>query len=449
MDLEAVGGAALLGHAAGDLGRAVRRAVVDEDDPLDGAEKRRQDPGQRVGLVLGADDCGEARRRRPLRPAPDDVEVVWFSRFVSTGEFACPTLARGAVARAARSRDWTRRRDAVKLPDAVVLFDRVSQDRAAAERPPRSIPLCVRVRRGGLRRRSRSARSPPHTGEQDVRGLVVVTAGRKRQRRAVLAPRLRRPDGRGRRARDRSASVSSSCSIRPTWSSGSCVGRSCWTAQWTSSTSPPGERRRRSGGNPRRSRAGCSGRRGNHGSSPNIVDEARLAQEELGLPGRPEARRRVPHDGEAKPAVSSSNSLALLALVVGETVPASAQRLMSWMVRDGETSGSVECAKRSMESRPARRGASRGVQPDLGTGRKRTRSSARTIVLCSTWLGKPLLGSATSAGLRRSILSVTLTSRGCRRRSLCKPPVPTGEGAWPSCQAPLDNLPIRATDGHL
>ena len=61
--LEALGGAALLCHAARDLGRAVRRAVVDEHDPLDGAEERRQDPGQRVGLVLRADDGGEARRR--------------------------------------------------------------------------------------------------------------------------------------------------------------------------------------------------------------------------------------------------------------------------------------------------------------------------------------------------------------------------------------------------
>jgi hypothetical protein len=37
VDLEALGGAALIRHAARDLGSAVRRAVVDEHDPLDGA----------------------------------------------------------------------------------------------------------------------------------------------------------------------------------------------------------------------------------------------------------------------------------------------------------------------------------------------------------------------------------------------------------------------------
>ncbi len=117
----------------------------------------------------------------------------------------------------------------------------------------------------------------------------------------------------------RSASVSSSFSSRPTCSIGRRSRSSLWIAQWTSTASPAATaaaKRRKSS----TMSSGCSGMRGNHGSSPEHLEEARLAEEELRLPTRPEPRRRVSYDREPEPTLLGEDPLALLALVVGEPI---------------------------------------------------------------------------------------------------------------------------------
>src|SRR5262245_9356358 len=59
---------------------------------------------------------------------------------------------------------------------------------------------------------------------------------------------------------------------------------------------------------------------------------------------------------------------------------------MSWTVRAGDTSGSIECRKVS-DGIPARSERSQRVEvhPPFGTGRKRILSSGRTTVRSSTW----------------------------------------------------------------
>src|SRR6187551_1817386 len=75
-----------------------------------------------------------------------------------------------------------------------------------------------------------------------------------------------------------------------------------------------------------------------------------------------------------------------------------------------------------------------------------TRCSARTIVLCSMWLGKRSSGSATSAEASgASSLSVTLTSAGSGDAVYAsRPGRPWGTRLFEPAPVPLDNLPTRA-----
>ena len=193
-----------------------------------------------------------------------------------------------------------------------------SSSAAAGAAARRLLPLAGRVAGGpagvvpvGARSRARSGRAAPARRR-------VVGARRQRQRRsgsrALLGAASASP---ATCARSR-ASVSPSRSTRPTWSAG---------AGDSARAGPPSARPRAS---PRPSAAtkraevldelaGSLGQPREPGSSPNSLDEARLAQQQLGLPGRPQARRRVAHEREAQPAVLAQDALALLALVVARS----------------------------------------------------------------------------------------------------------------------------------
>ena len=117
----------------------------------------------------------------------------------------------------------------------------------------------------------------------------------------------------------RSASVSSSFSSRPTCSIGRRSRSSLWIAQWTSTAS----RGRHRGGKAAEVLDHVLGLLGDAREPrllPEHVEEARLTEEELRLPARPEARRRVSYDREPEPTLLGEDPLALLALVVGEPI---------------------------------------------------------------------------------------------------------------------------------
>ena len=157
-------------------------------------------------------------------------------------------------------------RHAVKLTDPVVLLNGVSQDGQERSDLRARFPLSVRVRRGGPRVVAVVLEVIRIAGAQDRSGLVVVGKGRKRQRDAVLAPRGRPEVAADVLGQEREGLVEPL--DPPDVAEGQLLREVVWTAEWTSSTSPPGRafmNRRKSS----TTSSGSSGRRENHGFSPN------------------------------------------------------------------------------------------------------------------------------------------------------------------------------------
>ena len=190
---------------------------------------------------------------------------------------------------------------------------------------------------------------------------------RQRQRAGVLARRLPGHSRPGRRARAARASVSAIRSTRPTCVSGSGPASSCWTHQCTSSASPSG-----SAATKRAEVLDDAGRRRGHAREPRAVaervDEARLAQQELGLPRRPQPPARVADDEKRSQSGSAHQPLLARRPRSGRAGAPAPRR--SCRGRSGPTTapGSVDCAKRlRRRSRPARLSShSRLVQPAFG-----------------------------------------------------------------------------------
>ncbi len=337
--LEPPGRAALLGHAPGDLRRTVGRAVVDQDDAVDGTEERRQDPRQRVGLVLRADDRREPRGGLRLRPGPDDVEIRVVLEVRQHRGARMPVLPR------LRPLDLPLEvldpaRHAVELADPRVLLDGVPED--GKKRRDLSAP---RLRSAGAGRGRiclvtvvlEVLRVP---AEEDRASRVVIGEGRERKGNAVLAAR-----GRG----DLAAEV---------------LGQEC--EGLVELLDPPDVVQRQllleialhrpvdilglaagKGGHEAAEvldhLEGLVGQAGEPRLLAEARDEARLPQEDLGLPGRPEPRARVTDDREAKPAVFLQDARSRVSLVVDE---AEAFRPQAHVV-DGE--GGRHLGKRRVE----------------------------------------------------------------------------------------------------
>ena len=122
-------------------------------------------------------------------------------------------------------------------------------------------------------------------------------------------------------------------------------------------------------------------RRPRHAREPRrvaeVVDEARLAQQQLRLPARPQPRRRVAHEREAQPAVLGEQPLALGSRRSGSAAARRARAFMSCTVSAGETSGERR-ARRSARggarrARPA--STARWCSAAFGIGRNSTRCS--------------------------------------------------------------------------
>ena len=281
------------GRLARHRRRAVRRPVVDQHDAIDRAQQRRQRPGQCPRLVLHAHDRGHARARRVLRPAPAHVEVRVTLEVGDGGGVAGARPAGGpglelrlggvhALGATLGER--------VELPDAQVLVDRAAQQRQDRLGP--ALPVGARARLGRhvvvAVARQVGAVAAPHDGG----GRVVVRAGRQRQRAGVPSRRRRGGDaGVGVQQRDR-------------------------VRQPLGATDVP-ERQLRDevvldrpvdvlgvAGAERRDEAAevldDAGRRLRDAREPRLLaverHEARLAEQQLGQPARPQALPGVAHD---------------------------------------------------------------------------------------------------------------------------------------------------------
>ena len=412
-------------------------------------EEGRQDPGQRVGLVLRPDDGGEARGRVGLRPAPDDVEVGVVLEFVRIGEFGVPDLARGAVLEPLLQ-ELHAACDLVELPDAGVLVDRVLDDREQ-----RRYALAPLLHAGGV------AAEPPLVAValevlrvvavQRRRSLLVVRGGGQRDRRAVLLALLAPASWPRRRARASSASVSSSFSSRPT-----CVDRQ--PVEEVALDRPvdvdglAGRHRRDEAAEVLDHVLGLLGDAREPRLFAEHVEEARLTEQELGLPADQRRGDGFRTTEKRNQPSSVEDPLALLALVVGEPMPGP-QRLMSWMVRDVETprehrvledvrGEAGQLGEDPADGRPSGLGNREVEHALLGED---DRPLLDVVGEALFWLGDERRASGASSR------SVTLTSRGFRRRSLRKPTRTTWEKA-PGRALPkflVDNLPSRAANGHL
>ena len=211
-----------------------------------------------------------------------------------------PDLARGAVLEPLLQ-ELHAPRDLVELPDAGVLVDRVLDDREQ-----RSDLLAPFLHAGGVRGGSRRLVAVALevlriAAVQGRRSLLVVRGGRQRDRRAVLLALLRRPVGPAdvlAQERERLVELLEPPDVfdrqtveelaldRPVDVLGIAGGHR--------------------GGKAAEVLDHVLGLLGD-AREPRLlaehVEEARLAEEELRLPARPEARRRVPYDREPEPTV--------------------------------------------------------------------------------------------------------------------------------------------------
>ena len=122
----------------------------------------------------------------------------------------------------------------------------------------------------------------------------------------------------------RSASVSSRCSRRPTCPSGSCDGEVVLHRPVDVLDGPAREGRDEAA-EVLHDVVGPLGEAGEPRLLAERDDEARLAEEELRLPGRPEPRSGMAHEGEPEPALLGQDPLTLRVRVVGEAVSLSPQ----------------------------------------------------------------------------------------------------------------------------
>ena len=209
-------------------------------------------------------------------------------------------------------------RHAVKLTDPVVLLNGVSQDGQERSDLRAPFPLCVRVRRGGLRVVAVVLEVLRIAGEQDRSGLVVVGKGRKRQRDAVLAPRGRPEVAADVLGQEREGLVEP---LDPPDVVEGQLLREVVLDRPVDILHIAARKRLHEPAEILDDLERLLGQARKPRLLPELLDEARLPQEDLGLPGRPEPRRGIPHHGEAKPAALLEHLPALVALVVGETVP--------------------------------------------------------------------------------------------------------------------------------
>ena len=335
--------------AAGDR----ERVVVDLEpvgEPRRGGERRgrprasrrssrcRSAPRARprpaaAGATGAASVPRRARAARPVKPgsgAPSaqpqrTLKSVSPSRFVSVGERACPTWRALAVSsrvlgglRAPRRAAARARCSCPSRSRSPIAIRSEREQRRDASVPVRgSAAGRARAARSRRRRsRARGARSSTASGGR------VVGARRQRQRRLVLAAvgAARGPRGVRVQPRERVAEPLDAADVverelgdervldRPVH----VLGRAA------------PERGHEAAEVLDQVAAGSLGHAREPGGVAERLGEARLAQQQLGLPARPQPGRRVAHEREAQPAVLGQDPLALLALIGREAVLAAA-----------------------------------------------------------------------------------------------------------------------------
>ena len=145
------------------------------------------------------------------------------------------------------------------------------------------------------------------------------------------------------------------------------------------------------------------------------LDEARLAQQQLGLPARPQPRGGVAHEREAQPAGGGEDRRPLVLAVGREAVlgPPHAHVVHG---QGGDTSGIAERSNASSGSPASAASRHRTVvQPAFGTGTNRTRCSGSTTVRSRTWRANGGGIGASLAARSGGVVKIAWPPRGAGR----------------------------------